>query len=41
MGIPSNPIEDIKINDLYMEHRGAGTREMAAVAADGAGDPEP
>src|SRR5580704_3419897 len=30
MGIPSNPIEDIKINDLYMEHRGGGTREMAA-----------
>ena len=29
MGIPSNPIEDIKINDLYMEHRGGGTREMA------------
>jgi hypothetical protein len=31
-GIPSNPIEDIKINDLYMEHRGGGTREMAARA---------
>jgi hypothetical protein len=30
MGIPSNPIEDIKIHDLYMEHRGGGTREMAA-----------
>ena len=29
-GIPSNPIEDIKINDLYLEHRGGGTREMAA-----------
>jgi hypothetical protein len=29
MGIPSNPIEDIKIHDLYMEHRGGGTREMA------------
>jgi polygalacturonase len=29
-GIPSNPIEDIKINELYMEHRGGGTREMAA-----------
>jgi polygalacturonase len=29
-GIPSNPIEDIKINDLYMEHRGGGTSEMAA-----------
>jgi hypothetical protein len=30
MGIPSHPIEDIKIHDLYMEHRGGGTREMAA-----------
>jgi polygalacturonase len=30
MGIPSNPIEDIKINELYMEHRGGGTPEMAA-----------
>jgi polygalacturonase len=29
-GIPSNPIEDIKINELYMEHRGGGTREMTA-----------
>jgi polygalacturonase len=28
-GIPSNPIEDIKINNLYMEHRGGGTHEMA------------
>ncbi len=32
MGIPSHPIEDIKINDLYMEHRGGGTSEMAARA---------
>src|ERR1700728_687034 len=30
MGIPSNPIEDINISDLYMEHRGGGTAEMAA-----------
>jgi polygalacturonase len=29
-GIPLHPIEDVKINDLYMEHRGGGTREMAA-----------
>jgi hypothetical protein len=29
-GIPSNPIEDVKIHDLYMEHRGGGTSEMAA-----------
>ena len=30
LGIPSHPIEDIKIHDLYMDHRGGGTREMAA-----------
>jgi polygalacturonase len=28
-GIPGNPIEDIKINNLYMEHLGGGTHEMA------------
>jgi hypothetical protein len=31
-GIPGNPIENVKINDLYMEHRGGGTSEMAARA---------
>jgi polygalacturonase len=31
-GIASNPIEDVKINELYMEHRGGGTKEMAALA---------
>jgi polygalacturonase len=29
-GIPSNPIEDIKIGDVYLHHRGGGTKEMAA-----------
>jgi len=30
-GIPGHPIEDIKIHDVYVEHRGAGTKEMAAL----------
>ncbi len=29
-GIPGHPIEDVKINELYFEHRGGGTKEMAA-----------
>ncbi len=29
-GIPDHPIEDVKINELYLEHRGGGTKEMAA-----------
>ncbi|MGC2404542.1 MAG: glycoside hydrolase family 28 protein [Acidobacteriaceae bacterium] len=28
-GIPSHAVEDVKIHDLYMDHRGGGTREMA------------
>jgi polygalacturonase len=28
-GIPGHPIEDIKINELYMNHQGGGTKEMA------------
>jgi polygalacturonase len=28
-GIPNFPIEDVKINELYMDHRGGGTKEMA------------
>ncbi len=28
-GIPDYPIEDVKINELYMDHRGSGTKEMA------------
>jgi polygalacturonase len=27
-GIPNYPIEDVKINELYMDHRGGGTKEM-------------
>jgi len=30
-GIPGHPIEDIKIHDVYLEHRGAGTKAMAAL----------
>src|ERR1700745_146615 len=28
-GIPDHLIEDVKIHDLYMEHQGGGTKEMA------------
>lgn len=30
-GIPGYPIEDVKIADVYMQHRGGGTTEMAAM----------
>ena len=30
-GIPGHAIEDIKIHDVYLEHRGGGTKEMAAL----------
>jgi polygalacturonase len=30
-GIPGHPIEDIKIHDVYMEHRGGETKRMAAL----------
>jgi polygalacturonase len=30
-GIPGHGIEDIKIHDVYLEHRGGGTKEMAAL----------
>jgi polygalacturonase len=30
-GIPGHPIEDIKIHDVYLEHRGGGTKRMAAL----------
>lgn len=30
-GIPGYPIEDIKIHDVYLEHRGGGTVRMAAL----------
>ena len=29
-GLPDHPIEDVKIHDVYMEHRGGGTASMAA-----------
>jgi len=29
-GLADHPIEDVKIHDLYMDHRGGGTKEMAA-----------
>jgi hypothetical protein len=28
-GISDHPIEDVKINELYMDHSGGGTKEMA------------
>jgi hypothetical protein len=42
-GIPGYPIEDVKIHDLYMEHQGGGTKEMAArvVEEQETGYPEP
>jgi polygalacturonase len=33
-GLADHPIEDVKIHDLYMEHRGGGTKEMAARVPD-------
>ena len=30
-GIPGHPIEDIKLNEMYFEHRGGGTKEMAEI----------
>jgi polygalacturonase len=33
-GLADHPIEDIKIHDLYMDHRGGGTAEMAARVPD-------
>lgn len=38
-GIPGHMIEDIKIHDVYLEHRGGGTKVMAALnPAEGAND---
>ena len=33
-GLADHPIEDVKIHDLYMDHRGGGTKEMAALVPD-------
>jgi polygalacturonase len=30
-GIPGHPIEDIQLNDIYIQHRGGGTPEAAAI----------
>jgi hypothetical protein len=30
-GIPGHPIEDIQLNDIYIQHRGGGTAEAAAL----------
>lgn len=30
-GIPGHPIEDIQINDVYIQHRGGGTAEQSAI----------
>src|SRR5579863_1517389 len=30
-GIPGHPIEDIQFNDIYIQHRGGGTLEAAAI----------
>jgi polygalacturonase len=30
-GIPGNPIEDIQLNDIYIQHQGGGTTEAAAI----------
>ena len=43
-GFPGHPIEDINIHDVYLEHRGSGTKAMAALnppeAADVYPDPD-
>jgi hypothetical protein len=30
LGIPEKPIEDLRIHDLYLQHQGGGTKDMAA-----------
>jgi polygalacturonase len=42
-GIPGHPIEDIKINDVYLHQLGGGTKEMASLHPDEKEDayPEP
>ena len=30
-GIPGHPIEDIQLNDIYIQHKGGGTAEAAAI----------
>lgn len=40
-GFPGHPIEDIKIHDVYLEHRGSGTTAMAALNPPDAADVYP
>jgi hypothetical protein len=42
-GIPGHAIEDVKIRDVYVQHQGGGTREMAALQPpeDETGYPDP
>jgi len=30
-GVPDHAVEDVKIHDVYIQHRGGGTREQAAI----------
>jgi polygalacturonase len=30
-GIPGHPIEDVKLSNIYVQHRGGGTKETAAI----------
>jgi len=30
-GIPGHPIEDVKLSNIYVQHRGGGTKETAAL----------
>jgi polygalacturonase len=30
-GVPGHPIEDLRVHDIYIQHRGGGTREQAAI----------
>lgn len=40
-GIPGHMIEDVKIHDVYLEHRGGGTKAMAALNPDEGADDDP
>jgi polygalacturonase len=31
-GIPGHPVEDVKLNNIYVQHQGGGTEEDAAIA---------
>lgn len=40
-GIPGHEIEDIKIHDVYLEHRGGGTKQMAGLKPGEAAEDDP